>query len=339
MEKSFGQFLSAKRKEKKLTQKQLAEMLYVSESAVSKWEKDVAHPDISLLPKLAEILNVSEHELITSSIDEESRQMKVKAKKWTNLSSFWNLFFLISYGITILTCFIVNLAVNKTLSWFFTVLFSLVLGASFTTFPRYIKRYRLIFIPFLELISLIVLLLVCNVQTGGSWFLLATVPIVVGYLFVFFPITVCVYGKGIIKKHVGIISVVLDLLLTLLMCYVISVVLGQEWFMPIALPLTLVGFILPICITFIIRYLKLYNRPFKTGIILAVSCIYTLSVGFIINSILGATENDNWNPFLANFSVWTGTQISYNVQMIICLSLAVLSVLFIVIGLIKKDED
>ena len=56
MENSFGEFLKQKRQEKKLTQKELAKILIVSESAVSKWEKDVAHPDITLLPKISEAL-------------------------------------------------------------------------------------------------------------------------------------------------------------------------------------------------------------------------------------------------------------------------------------------
>ena len=54
MENSFGEFLRQQRLKNNLTQKQLAQLLFVSESAVSKWEKDVAHPDITLLPKLVE---------------------------------------------------------------------------------------------------------------------------------------------------------------------------------------------------------------------------------------------------------------------------------------------
>ncbi|MBR2375441.1 MAG: helix-turn-helix transcriptional regulator, partial [Clostridia bacterium] len=41
MENTFGGFLRQKRQEKNLTQKELSKMLFVSESAVSKWEKDV----------------------------------------------------------------------------------------------------------------------------------------------------------------------------------------------------------------------------------------------------------------------------------------------------------
>jgi transcriptional regulator with XRE-family HTH domain len=82
MQKTFELFLKEKRQEKNLTQKELAKILFVSESAVSKWEKDVAHPDITLLPKLAETLGVTEHELITASVDEKSRKEKVQARKW-----------------------------------------------------------------------------------------------------------------------------------------------------------------------------------------------------------------------------------------------------------------
>ena len=74
MEITFGAFLKEKRQEKNLTQKELAEKLFVSDSAVSKWEKNVARPDITLLPKLSEILGVSEHELITASIDTHARE-------------------------------------------------------------------------------------------------------------------------------------------------------------------------------------------------------------------------------------------------------------------------
>ena len=41
MEKTFGEFFKQKRLEKNLTQKQLASQLFVTESTVSKWEKNV----------------------------------------------------------------------------------------------------------------------------------------------------------------------------------------------------------------------------------------------------------------------------------------------------------
>jgi len=132
MENSFGDFLKSKRQEKNLTQKELANKLFVTESAVSKWEKDVAHPDITLLPKLSEILGVTEHELITASVDKKTREEKSQAKKWRAFSVSWSLFFYIAYAVALIPCFICNLAIDKTLSWFWIVASALLLAFSFT---------------------------------------------------------------------------------------------------------------------------------------------------------------------------------------------------------------
>ena len=56
---TLGKRISENRKAKNLKQDELAEMLLVSPQAVSKWENDISCPDISLLPKLSEILGIS----------------------------------------------------------------------------------------------------------------------------------------------------------------------------------------------------------------------------------------------------------------------------------------
>ena len=53
---AFGHFLAQLRREKGMTQKELAATLYVSDKAVSKWERGLSVPDISLLVPLAELL-------------------------------------------------------------------------------------------------------------------------------------------------------------------------------------------------------------------------------------------------------------------------------------------
>lgn len=58
-----GNFICELRREKGLTQKQLGDMLGVTNKAVSKWENGSAIPRIQLLPKLAEILECSQEEL------------------------------------------------------------------------------------------------------------------------------------------------------------------------------------------------------------------------------------------------------------------------------------
>ncbi len=59
-----GAFISALRKEKGMTQKELASRLYVSDKAVSKWETGQSAPDVSLLVPLADILEVTVTELL-----------------------------------------------------------------------------------------------------------------------------------------------------------------------------------------------------------------------------------------------------------------------------------
>ena len=57
MEKqTMGEIISALRKEKGMTQKDLADKMGVTDKAVSKWERNLSCPDISSIPKLAEIL-------------------------------------------------------------------------------------------------------------------------------------------------------------------------------------------------------------------------------------------------------------------------------------------
>ena len=61
----IGKFIQSMRKEQKLTQRQLADKLGVSDKAVSKWETARGLPDITLLEALAEALDVSVMELIS----------------------------------------------------------------------------------------------------------------------------------------------------------------------------------------------------------------------------------------------------------------------------------
>ena len=69
----FGIFISRLRSEKGMTQKALADKLYVSNKAVSKWENGLSLPDISLLEPLAEILEVTVSELLHGERREEEK--------------------------------------------------------------------------------------------------------------------------------------------------------------------------------------------------------------------------------------------------------------------------
>lgn len=61
---TLGMIISSLRKEKGMTQLELAEKMRVTDKAVSKWERDLSFPDINSIPKLAEIFEVSVDDLM-----------------------------------------------------------------------------------------------------------------------------------------------------------------------------------------------------------------------------------------------------------------------------------
>lgn len=61
---TLGAMIASLRKEHGMTQLELAEKMGVTDKAVSKWERDVSCPDINLLPKLAEVFDVSVDQLM-----------------------------------------------------------------------------------------------------------------------------------------------------------------------------------------------------------------------------------------------------------------------------------
>ena len=78
MKKTLGMMIAELRKEKGLTQMELAEKMGVTDKAVSKWERDLSSPDINSLPNLADILGVSVDELMQIKKDAETPKQSVK---------------------------------------------------------------------------------------------------------------------------------------------------------------------------------------------------------------------------------------------------------------------
>ena len=78
---TFGATISALRKEKGLTQLELARQMGVTDKAVSKWERNLSFPDVASLPKLAEVLGTSVDELleVKTAAQEEPAGSRVPA--------------------------------------------------------------------------------------------------------------------------------------------------------------------------------------------------------------------------------------------------------------------
>ena len=82
-----GKFIAECRKEKKLTQAQLAEKLNITDRAVSKWETGRSMPDSSIMLELCSLLNISVNELLAGGKIDMSDMDKYKENAENNLIS------------------------------------------------------------------------------------------------------------------------------------------------------------------------------------------------------------------------------------------------------------
>lgn len=81
MNTTLGNRIAMFRKQRKMTQDELAERLGLSSQAVSKWENDLSCPDIMLLPELARLLETTVDELLTGEHVPQTRLVPEKERK------------------------------------------------------------------------------------------------------------------------------------------------------------------------------------------------------------------------------------------------------------------
>ena len=67
-----GKLILGLRKEKGLTQKQLADAMNISDKTISKWERGLGYPDVSLLHELSEVLGVNVEKILLGDLDPNS---------------------------------------------------------------------------------------------------------------------------------------------------------------------------------------------------------------------------------------------------------------------------
>lgn len=75
---SLGKTIQKLRKEKGLTQNELADKLFVSYQAVSQWENENTNPDVSIIPSIADALDVSIDELFGHKKEENINEINIK---------------------------------------------------------------------------------------------------------------------------------------------------------------------------------------------------------------------------------------------------------------------
>ena len=187
--KSLGEYIAQRRRALGMTQRQFAEKLYVTDSAVSKWERGLSYPDITLLHDICEILDISEHELLTASEDTEARRAGTLARRYIRLVRGWKFGQIACYSLAAVVCFIADLASDGALSWFWVVLASLLTAASLTLTPALApERMGGVWTAGAFTLAIELLLGVCCLYTGGDWFFVAGMSVLFGLCLLLLPL-------------------------------------------------------------------------------------------------------------------------------------------------------
>lgn len=136
----IGKFIAEKRKDKNLTQEQLAEKLGITKNAVSKWERGLGLMDMSLLKPLSDILDVNINEILAG---EKIKKEDIPSKSEENIINLTELIELrtMKYGVigmAIFFMFLVLICMVKDISP--VSLVSLICAYNAITF---LSRYKI----------------------------------------------------------------------------------------------------------------------------------------------------------------------------------------------------
>lgn len=235
--KTFGLFILQRRKELGMTQKEFAQRLFVTDSAVSKWERGLAYPDITLLQSICQVLQCSEKELLSASEDVEGRRAEQLAKKYVRLGRSYRLSQYLLYGLIAAGCLLGDLLSSGGLGWFWIVAAAELMMAGLTLLPAFVPEGRRGVAALGGFTGgLLLLLLACCLYVRETWFPVAAAGVLFGMGLVFLPFALRALPlpPGLAHRK-GALYVGVQLALLLLLYGVCCLYYGESWFLSASL--------------------------------------------------------------------------------------------------------
>ena len=270
----IGKFIAKCRKEKKLTQAQLAEKLNITDRAVSKWEMGKNMPDTSIMLELCEILGITVNELLSGEkIDMENMEnyekkvdenlIALKRKDENNMTKnvIISILFSITLLIGIMVCLICNIAISGNLIWSLIPVSSIAF-AWVISFPSIILGKRGIIISLISLSVFIIpyLFLLSSFLKVKEIFSIGTVIAVISIIFLW--IIVAIFSR--IGETSKLIILGITFLLAIPFMFIVNIILSKM----IAEPILDVWDMLSIFILLILAFISfLCDYAKKKGLI------------------------------------------------------------------------
>lgn len=293
----FGEYIRKKRLEAGMTQRELAEKLFVTESAVSKWERNLSYPDVSVVTAICGALNISEHEFFTACDDDRARTQALWARRWQKLTLGLRWFFAGSYVVALLVCFICDLAIFHELDWFWIVLTSLALAFCFTNLPFLLRQNRVEVSLGAATGCLLLLLMSCWLYTGELWVIGGAVITAVCLALPWSWWAVWrFYGRHLPVMGAVLFSGWLFLLLTVIWAFA-----GGDWLLPVAFPLAATGLAFVWAGLAVVLWLP-GGKLLKAGLLVLLlnfaTPVFNCLSDLLLNHPRGVFFADYFNPFL-----------------------------------------
>ena len=329
--KTFGNFIREKRIEKGLKQRELADLLYVTESAVSKWENGKSYPDITMIPNLCKVLGVTETELIDGATDTDYRKMRRDATLYHRISETWFWGLTISYAIALVVCLICDIAINHKLSFSIVVFGSLLVAYSFApTWIRFSQDHKLAVFVGSTYLSLCLLFAICCAMYGQSWFPIAASAVLLGYVAFFGPFLLRRYFPDRFGKYGVLVYFGALLLFLLLMLFVIRTNVRFPYFK--ALVISVYAF-LPFFITAVVHAFDI-SKLLKVAVDVLAFGVLGNRLFAVIDRLFDSGKTDYYT---VNFSDWVNC-INGNICLIWLVSSIIIALVLVAVFFARRKS-
>ena len=228
-------------------------------------------------------------------------------------------------AVPILVCLIVNLAAGSGLSWFFVVLAAMAVTASVTVVPLLAPSHKFLWTVAAFTASLLVLLGVCALYTGGGWFLTVSLSTLFGLSVVLLPFVV--RQEPICSALHGQKALVVFAVDTALLCAMLAAIGGWE-LLRLGLICGLPALVLAWAAMAVLRYLP-GNGWIKAALCAVLTGVCGFFAQWIVGGLLGAPVA------LPAFSplVWTWKTVNANLCWLWLLGCLMLALLFLILGI------
>lgn len=269
--KKMGNFISELRKAKNMTQKELAEKLNITDKAVSKWERGLGYPDITLVSSLADILEVTVNELLNGERTVEATVVcdvntiventldyadKAALQRRFKTSNIFICAISLIFLISIFICVLCDLLISKTISWSIIPSCSMVL-AWFIIIPliRFEKNKWIISLSCLSLLIMPFLWIIEQNCSNKGWMIPIGIPIaIVSLIYLWGVVYLSCYTK-INKWYVSSIATIFIPVFDLTIDIVLKQLLIDYSILLIILSAAIISFVF-LCVGFVSKNRK-----------------------------------------------------------------------------------